>query len=130
MESLNIPYHDSTSGRLIVVDNLARIPFTVNRLFYIYDIPYGESRGSHAHKECHQLIIPVVGSFKVSCFDGSVTEEYSLNKPHIGLHVKPGIWAHEFDFSAGAVCLVLCSHGYEEDDYIRNFEEFLIWKNK
>ena len=93
--------------------------------FYSYDIPSGEDRGAHAHKECHQLIIAASGSFEVVLDDGTNKRTVLLNRPFWGLHVPPGIWASEQGFSSGSICLVLASHGYSEEDYIRNYDEFL-----
>ena len=90
-----------------IVDGINEVPFKVDRVFWIYDIPAGESRGAHAHKECHQFIIAASGSFEVEADNGTEKKTFYLNRPFYGLHVPPGIWAHEFNFSAGAICLVL-----------------------
>ncbi|WP_367399294.1 GNAT family N-acetyltransferase [Chryseobacterium sp. S0630] len=112
-------------GNLTVVENNSSFPFNVKRVFYLYDIAGGESRGSHSHKECHQFLIATSGSFEVSLDDGKFKRQVFLNRPDLGLHIPPGIWASEINFSSGAICLVLASHTYNEKDYIRNYEDFL-----
>jgi len=106
------------------------IPFDTKRVFYIYNIPGGESRGAHAHKQCDQLIIAVSGSFEVECNDGKNTKKFFLNQPYKGLYMPAGIWASQKNFSSGAVCLVLASTTYEEYDYFRNYNEFCNFKKK
>lgn len=113
------------SGNITAVENNEDIPFSVKRVFYLYDIPGGESRGAHAHKECHQFLIAASGSFEVLLDDGKVKRQILLNRPDIGLHIPPGIWASEVNFSSGAICLVLASHTYNEQDYIRNYDDYL-----
>lgn len=112
-------------GNLTYVYNDVHIPFDVKRVFYSYDIPGGESRGAHAHKECHQFLIAASGSFEVVLDDGIIKRTVLLNRPFYGLHIPPGIWAAEQGFSSGSICLVLASEGYMEDDYIRNYDDFL-----
>ncbi|MDR6405345.1 MULTISPECIES: GNAT family N-acetyltransferase [Chryseobacterium] len=116
-------------GNLTVVENNSSFPFNVKRVFYLYDIAGGESRGAHSHKECHQFLIAASGSFEVSLDDGKFKRQVFLNRPDIGLHIPPGIWASEINFSSGAICLVLASHPYNESDYIRNYEDFLNLNN-
>ena len=116
------------SGNITVLENGHNMPFDTKRIFYLYDIPGGESRGAHAHKECHQFIIATSGSFEVQLEDGKDKQILQLNQPYIGLHIPPGIWASEINFSGGAICLVLASHTYNEKDYIRNYSEFKKWK--
>ncbi|MNS90793.1 TDP-4-oxo-6-deoxy-alpha-D-glucose-3,4-oxoisomerase [compost metagenome] len=110
--------------------NNVEIPFSVKRVFYLYDIPGGESRGAHAHKECHQFLVASSGSFEVLLDDGKTQRLVQLNRPYIGLHIPPGIWASEVNFSSGSICLVLASHTYDEKDYIRNYQEYLNYKNE
>jgi uncharacterized RmlC-like cupin family protein len=116
------------AGNLSPVEGLKDIPFEIKRVFYIYDIPGGESRGAHAHKECHQLLFAVSGSFDVVVQDGLNHRRITLNRPNIGLYIPPKIWAAETNFSSGAICLVITSHDYNENDYIRNYEEYLLLK--
>lgn len=116
-------------GNLTVIENNSTFPFDVQRVFYLYDIAGGESRGAHAHKECHQFLIAASGSFEVSLDDGKFKRQVLLNRPDIGLHIPPGIWASEINFSSGAICLVMASHSYNETDYIRKYDEFLKYIN-
>lgn len=112
-------------GNITAVNNGKEIPFEIKRVFYLYDIPGGESRGAHAHKECHQFLVAASGSFEVLLDDGNTKRQVLLNRPDIGLHIPPGIWASEINFSSGSICLVLASHEYDELDYIRNYSNFL-----
>ena len=116
-------------GNLTVIEN-TNFPFTVKRVFYLYDIVGGENRGAHAHKECHQMLIAASGSFEVSLEDGIYKRQVFLNQPSIGLHIPPGIWASETNFSSGAICLVLASHKYCENDYIRHYKDYLEIRKK
>jgi hypothetical protein len=115
---------NNRSGNITVVENFRDIPFGVKRVFYIYDIPGGEDRGAHAHKECHQFLVAASGAFEVELNDGRNKRTVILNRPYFGLHIPPGIWAAEKAFSSGAICLVLASHKYDEKDYIREYDEF------
>lgn len=116
--------HD-TEGNLTYMYENVHVPFPINRVFYSYDIPGGEDRGAHAHKQCHQFLIAASGSFEVVLDDGINKRTVLLNRPFWGLHVPPGIWASEQGFSSGSICLVLASHGYDADDYIRNYDDYL-----
>lgn len=116
--------HDPEGNLTFIYENI-HVPFPINRVFYSYDIPGGEDRGAHAHKECHQFIIAASGSFEVVLDDGINKRTVLLNRPFWGLHVPPGIWASEQGFSSGSICLVLASHGYDSNDYIRNYDEYL-----
>lgn len=121
-------HHSDRKGNLTVVENGVTLPFDVKRVYYLYDVPGGESRGSHAHKELEQLIIAASGSFTVTLDDGSNKRSFFLNRPYQGLYVKPGMWRDLGDFSSGAVALVLASEVYEAGDYIRDYEEFLEFR--
>ena len=116
--------HDPEGNLTFMYENV-HVPFPINRVFYSYDIPGGEDRGAHAHKHCHQFIIAASGSFEVALDDGINKRTVLLNRPFWGLHVPPGIWASEQGFSSGSICLVLASEGYSEDDYIRNYDDYL-----
>ena len=118
----------SRAGNITPVTCNINVPFKIKRVFYIYDIPGGEDRGAHAHKECNQILIAASGSFEVELNDGNTRRTISLNRPYIGLHIPPGIWAAEKGFSSGAVCLVLTSHKYDETDYIRDYSYYLSYK--
>ncbi|MDR3011740.1 MAG: FdtA/QdtA family cupin domain-containing protein [Chitinispirillales bacterium] len=122
---LPLNYHEK--GNLTVVENQLHVPFDIRRVFYLYDIPGGESRGAHAHRECHQFLIAASGAFEVALDDGKAKRTVLLNRPHYGLHILPGIWAAEQGFSSGSICLVLTSHLYDADDYIRDYQEYLAW---
>ena len=122
--------HHSEKGNLTVVENSKTIPFDVKRVYYLYDIPGGESRGAHAHKELKQLVIAASGSFDVVLDDGNVKRTITLNRPYQGLLIVPGIWRELINFSSGAVCLVLASHKYDEKDYIRDYENFKNYKEE
>ena len=113
----------------MVVENSSTIPFEVRRTYYLYDIPGGESRGGHAHRKLQQLIVAASGSFSVTLNDGRVKRTFVMNRPYQGLLIVPGIWRTLEDFSSGSVCLVLASEKYEESDYIRDYEEFIKYKN-
>lgn len=127
-EIISLPRHLDRRGNLSVVENGIHIPFDMKRAFFIYDVPGGESRAGHAHYSLYQFIIAVSGSFTVNIDDGETTESVLLNKPYEGLLLKPGTWSHLVDFSSGAVALVLASDLYHEEDYIRNYREFLKYK--
>jgi hypothetical protein len=126
---IELPRLKNRAGNITVVNNNDNIPFEVKRIFYIYDIPGGEDRGAHAHKDCHQFLVAVSGSFEVEMDDGTNKRTVILNRPYYGLHIPPGIWAAEKGFSSGAVCLVLTSHKYDEKDYIRDYRNFLAYKH-
>ncbi len=123
-------HHSDRKGNLTVVNNRDSIPFDVKRVYYLYDIPGGESRGSHAHRELEQLIVAASGSFRVTLDDGNVKRSFILNRPYQGLYIKPGIWRDLDDFSSGAVCMVLASEVYQKDDYIRDYEEFIEFRKE
>ena len=115
-------------GNLTVIEGNQDIPFDVKRVYYLYDVPGGESRGAHAHKALYQLIIAANGSFTITLDDGQNKMSYTLNRPYQGLLIVPGIWRVLDDFSSGAVLLCLASEHYEEADYIRNYREFKKYK--
>lgn len=121
-------HHSNRKGNLTVVENGQTLPFDVKRVYYLYDIPGGESRGAHAHKQLSQLIIAASGSFRVTLDDGRVKRSFFLNRPYQGLYVKPGIWRDLDEFSSGAVCMVLASDVYKAEDYIRSYDEFIDFR--
>lgn len=124
-------HHSDRKGNLTVIENGCSFPFDVKRVYYLYDVPGGESRGSHAHRDLEQLIVAASGSFKVTLDDGIYKRTFFLNRPYQGLYVKPGMWRDLEDFSSGAVCMVLASDVYKADDYIRSYDEFIDYrKNK
>lgn len=125
---LELPRIQNRAGNITPIENFVQIPFKISRVFYIYDIPGGEDRGAHAHKECHQFLIAASGSFEIELDDGAAKRTVMLNRPYYGLHIPPGIWAYEKGFSSGAICMVLASHKYDENDYIREYHTFKLLK--
>lgn len=123
-------HHSERKGNLTVVENGETLPFDVKRVYYLYDVPGGESRGAHAHKELSQLIVAASGSFTVTLDDGKNKRSFFLNRPYQGLYVKPGLWRDLVDFSSGAVAMVLASDVYLQSDYIRSYEEFIKFRNE
>ena len=121
-------HHSDRKGNITVIENDVTVPFDMKRVYYLYDVPGGESRGGHAHKELQQLIIAASGGFDVTLDDGKVKRTYSLNRSYMGLLIVPGIWRELDNFSGGSVCLVMASMPYEETDYIREYERFLEYK--
>lgn len=121
-------HHSDREGNLTVVENSITLPFDVKRVYYLYDIPGGEGRGAHAHRDLEQLIIAASGSFTVTLDDGKCKRSFFLNRPYQGLYVKPGMWRDLVDFSSGAVCMVLASEKYDVSDYIRDYDEFLEFR--
>jgi dTDP-4-dehydrorhamnose 3,5-epimerase-like enzyme len=124
---IEIPRVHDERGLLAVIEGDS-IPFEIKRVYYLYDVPSDAFRGGHAHKNLQQLIIPLSGSFDVHIKDGEQTKVITLNKPHKGLLIVPGIWREIDNFSSGCVCLVLASAEYDESDYIRDFNDFLTFK--
>jgi len=127
---IELPKIKNRSGNITPVQSFVNLPFEIKRVFYTYDIPGGEARGAHAHKECHQFLIAASGSYEVVLDDGINKRSVLLNRPFYGLHIPPGIWASEQDFSSGSICLVLASTNYDKEDYIRDYKEFLNYKNE
>lgn len=121
-------HHSDRKGNLTVVENGKTLPFDVKRVYYLYDVPGGEERGSHAHRDLSQLIIAASGSFRVTLDDGHCKRTFFLNRPYQGLYVKPGMWRYLDDFSSGAVCMVMASELYQAEDYIRDYDEFLKFR--
>ena len=126
---IQIDKHHHEKGNISVIENGMTVPFDVKRVYYLYDVPGGESRGGHAHKALRQLIVAASGSFNVTLDDGSVKRTFTLNRPYQGLLIVPGIWRELDDFSSGSVCLVLASHLYEESDYIRDYKKYIRYKH-
>jgi hypothetical protein len=116
-------------GNITIIEGRNNLPFEIKRIYFLYDIPSGEYRGGHAHKELYQLIVAAAGSFNVLLDDGENKKIVTLNRPDYGLLVLPGIWRELMEFSSGSICLVLASHVYSELDYIRDYQMFLAFKN-
>ena len=127
---IELPKIETVGGNITPVHPQINVPFDIKRVFYSYDIPGGEARGAHAHKECHQFLIAASGAYEVLLDDGVNKRTVLLNRPFYGLHIPPGIWASEQAFSSGSICLVLASHGYIEEDYIRNYNDYLEYIKK
>lgn len=128
IELISIPKIEEPRGNLSVIENDC-IPFEMKRVYYLYDVPSGAERGGHAHKNLKQFLIALSGSFDVVLNDGKEKQTITLNKPFEGLLINPGIWRELNNFSSGSVCLVIASAVFDEGDYIREFEEFLKYKN-
>lgn len=123
-----LPRIQNRAGNITPVTNLENIPFSIKRIYYLYDMPGGESRGAHAHKKLEQLVIALSGSFDITLDDGRNKKSVHLARPYMGLHMLPGMWRDINNFSSGAICLVLASELYDEKDYIREYSEFMEYK--
>jgi dTDP-4-dehydrorhamnose 3,5-epimerase-like enzyme len=121
---LDLPIVHDERGNLTAVESGRGIPFEFNRVYYLYDVPGGSARGGHAHRNLHQLIIAMSGSFDIILNDGNETKSFHLNRSYSGLYICPMIWREINNFSSGSVCMVLASDFYSEEDYIRNKLEF------
>ena len=127
---IDLPRISDDRGNLTFVEGGNHIPFDIQRIYYLYDVPGGSERGAHAHKDLQQLIIAMSGSFDVILDDGSQKKRFNLSRSYYGLYVCPMIWRELVNFSSGAVCLVLASNLYDEDDYYRDYDEYLLSKGK
>lgn len=125
---LQLPKIHNRAGNITALENNIHLPFDVKRVYYLYDVPAGEERGGHAHRELQQIVVAASGAFDVLLNDGTNKKIVHLDRPFIGLHIVPGIWRELLNFSSGAVCLVLTSHKYDEKDYIRDYSNFLEYK--
>ncbi len=126
---LEIPKIKDPRGNIAVVEKDV-IPFETKRVYFLYDVPSDASRGGHAHRNLRQFLVALSGSFDVILHDGEKQKKITLNKPDKGLLIKPGIWRELENFSSGSVCLVLASEVFEEEDYIRNFNDFTLFKRR
>ena len=124
-EILDLPKMADPRGNLTFIESGKHIPFDIKRVFYIYDVPTGESRGAHAHKNLKQFIICLSGSFDVKVDDGNQKKTIHLNRPWQGVYIPPMVWGAETNFDPGSVCLILVSDFYDESDYYRNYDEFI-----
>lgn len=121
---IHLPKIYDRAGSITPVQNNIEVPFAVKRIFYLYDIPGGESRGAHAHRSLEQFVIAASGSFDITIDDGRNKKTVQLNRPYMGLHIKPLIWDYMSNFSSGAIVLVLASDFYDAADYIRDYDTF------
>lgn len=126
---IDLPKIEDYRGNIAVVEG-DTIPFEIKRVYYLYDVPSSSHRGGHAHKKLHQVLIALSGSFDVALHDGTRKSTVTLNKPDKGLLITQGIWRELENFSSGAVCLVLASEVFEEEDYIREFDDFLAFASQ
>jgi len=127
---IQLPKISERKGAITPIYSGEHVPFQIERVFYLYDVPGGSERGGHAHKNLEQLIIAASGCFDVMIDDGNNKKVVELNRPYFALHVKPGIWREIFNFSSGAICLVLASEKYDPEDYIRDYSTFLRYKDE
>ncbi len=117
-------------GELCVAELGKQLDFEIKRLFFVYGVPNTKVRGEHAHKECHQFLICIRGSVHVIVDDATQQQEIILDRPDLGLHLEPGVWAVQYRYSSDAVLAVLASHAYDENDYIRDYDEYLAWRKR
>jgi len=125
---IELPKNHTVKGNITAVNNSIEIPFDINRVYFLYDIPGGEARGGHAHKELKQFIIAASGSFDLVIDDGNIKRTFHLNRPYQGVLLPPGLWRELNNFSSGSICLVMASTEYKESDYIREYAEFQSYK--
>lgn len=123
---IELPKITDPRGNLSFIEGGQHIPFDIKRVYYLYDVPGGSDRGSHAHRKLHQFIVAMSGSFDVVLDDGKEKRRFHMNRSHYGLYVCPMMWRDLDNFSSGAVCMVLASERYDETDYIRDYEQFLV----
>jgi dTDP-4-dehydrorhamnose 3,5-epimerase-like enzyme len=121
---IDLPKITDTRGNLTFIESGRHIPFEIRRTYYLYDVPGGSSRAAHAHRELHQLMIAMAGSFDVTLDDGHEKKTFHLNRSYYGLYIPPMIWRDLDNFSSGSVCMVLASDFYDEGEYIRDYGEF------
>jgi hypothetical protein len=125
---ITLPQIGDRKGYITSINNNIEVPFPTKRVYYLYDIPGGESRAAHGHKELQQLIVAASGSFDITLDDGTNKKTINLLRPNVGLYMAPGLWRDLSNFSSGAICLVLASLEYDEKDYLRNYDDFLRYK--
>ena len=123
---IDLPKIADPRGNLTFIEAGAHIPFAIQRVYYLYDVPGGAERGGHGHKALHQLIVAMSGSFDVVLDDGCKQKRFHLNRSYYGLYVCPMIWRELDNFSSGSVCLVLASNRYDESDYFRDYDSYLV----
>ncbi|RCK40250.1 MULTISPECIES: sugar 3,4-ketoisomerase [Thalassospira] len=122
---MELPKISNAQGNLTFIEGNNHIPFDIQRVYYLYDVPGGATRGGHAHKDLHQLIVAMSGSFDIVIDDGNEKQRFHLNRSYQGLYICPMIWRELDNFSSGSVCMVLASNLYDEDDYYRDYDRFM-----
>lgn len=122
---MELPKISNAQGNLTFIEGNSHIPFDIQRVYYLYDVPGGATRGGHAHKDLHQLIVAMSGSFDIVIDDGNEKQRFHLNRSYQGLYICPMIWRELDNFSSGSVCMVLASNLYDEDDYYRDYDRFM-----
>jgi len=127
---LTLPKNHQMNGNLTSITNSQEVPFDIKRIYYLYDVPGGNSRGGHAHKDLYQIMIALSGSFSVTLDDGTLKRSFLLNQPYQGLLIPPGLWRDLDNFSSGSICMVLASELYDEEDYFRDYNQFLNFKKE
>lgn len=125
---LEFPKNHQLNGNLTSITNGEEVPFDIKRIYYLYDVPGGNSRGGHAHKNLFQIMVALSGSFTVTIDDGNNKQRFQLFQPYQGLLIPPGLWRDLDTFSSGSICMVLASEVYDENDYFRDYEKFVEWK--
>ena len=123
---IDFPKIHDPRGNLTFIEGLGHVPFDIKRIYYLYDVPGGAERGGHAHKNLHQVIIAISGSFDITISDGASSKKFHLNRSYFGLYLCPMMWRELDNFSSGSVCLVLASEVYSESDYLRSFEQYRL----
>ena len=121
---INFPKIAEVRGNLSFIEENTHVPFLIKRVYFLYDVPSGATRGGHAHKELSELLIAISGSFDVVIDDGKEKKTFFLNRPHYGLFIPSGLWRELENFSSNSVALALASDHYIEDDYVRDYEFF------
>ncbi len=124
-EAIQLAKHHDPRGNLSVIQSDLDIPFSINRVYYLYDVPGGASRAGHANRRCHQFLVAMTGSFDVHLKNGEHQESFHLNRSYYGLYIPPMTWRDIDNFSSGAVCMALSSHPYDPDDYYRDYDDYL-----
>ena len=125
---ITLDKNEHAKGNLSAVSNQIQVPFDTKRIYYLYDIPGGLARGGHAHIALKQLVVALSGSFDITVDDGKTKRTFQLSRPNIGLLLPSGLWRELTNFSSGSICMVLASDEYSEEDYFREYDEFIAWK--
>jgi len=126
---VQLPQIHAEGGNITVINNSEEIPFDIKRVYYLYDVPGGEGRGGHGHKELQQIIVAASGSFDLTVDDGKVKRTFHLARPNMGIYMPAGLWRELDNFSSGSICLVLASEDYNEEDYLRGYNNYLVYKH-